>query len=101
MQTLSIIIPAFNEQSKIGRDILAADRFLTSEGMAGQIVIVDDGSTDETIKIAQKTAKTIRTECFIESLEQNRGKGYAVRTGILKSRGDYVLFADSGVCFAV
>jgi len=98
MPTLSIIIPAFNEQSKIERDILAADHFLTSEAITGQIIIVDDGSTDETVKIAQKTAKTIRAECFIEALGQNRGKGCAVRTGILKSQGDYVLFADSGVC---
>jgi len=98
MLTLSIIIPTFNEQSKIERDILAADHFLTSEGITGQIIVVDDGSTDETVKIAQKTAGTIRTECFVEALEQNCGKGYAVRTGILKSQGDHVLFADSGVC---
>jgi len=98
MLTLSIIIPVFNEQNKIQRDIFAVDRFLTSEGMTGEIIIVDDGSTDDTVKMAQKTAKTIQSECFIELLGQNRGKGCAVRTGILKSQGDYVLFADSGVC---
>jgi dolichyl-phosphate beta-glucosyltransferase len=98
MPKLSIVIPVFNEQNKISRDILAADHFLTSEGLAGEIIIIDDGSGDDTAKIAEKVARTIRSECVIESLKEHRGKGFAVRTGILKSRGDFVVFSDSGCC---
>jgi len=92
------VIPVFNEQNKISRDILAADQFLTSEGLAGEIILVDDGSKDDTAKIAEKVAQTIQAECVIESLKEHRGKGFAVRTGILKSRGDFVAFSDSGCC---
>ena len=98
MIKLSIIIPVFNEQNKISRDILAADRFLASEGLSGEIIVIDDGSTDDTAKTAQQTAEITQSECIIESLRQNRGKGFAVRTGILKSRGEFVVFSDSGCC---
>ena len=98
MIRLSIIIPVFNEQNKIGRDILAADNFLASKGLRGEIIVIDDGSTDDTAKTAQQIADTTQSECVIESLRQNRGKGCAVRTGILKSRGQFVAFADSGCC---
>jgi len=98
MIELSIIIPVFNEQKKISRDILAADHFLDSKGLTGEIIVVDDGSTDDTAKIAQQTAETTHSECIVEPLKQNRGKGCAVRTGILKSRGRFVAFADSGCC---
>ncbi|MHC4855140.1 MAG: glycosyltransferase [Planctomycetota bacterium] len=98
MITLSIVIPVFNEETKIARDILAADRFLVSENLSGEIIIVDDGSGDRTRTLAEKTAAGIQTPCVIERFEHNYGKGRAVRTGILKSRGDYVLFADSGLC---
>jgi len=98
MITLSIVIPVFNEENKIAQDILAADRFLVSENLSGEIIIVDDGSTDQTSSIAEKTAAGIQTPCVIERLGRNYGKGRAVRTGVLKSRGNYVLFADSGLC---
>ena len=98
MLKLSVIIPVFNEQNKISRDILAADRYLTSESLSGEIIVIDDGSTDDTIKTAQQVAETIQSECIIESLRQNRGKGCAVRTGVLKSRGEFVVFSDSGGC---
>ena len=98
MITLSIVIPAINEENKIARDILAADQFLVSENLSGEIIVVDDGSTDRTSVMVEKTAAGIQTPCVIERLGKNYGKGRAVRTGVLKSRGDYVLFADSGVC---
>jgi dolichyl-phosphate beta-glucosyltransferase len=98
MTELSIIIPAFNESQKIGQDILAADGFCASRDIAGEIIVIDDGSTDDTTAIARKSAAAVQTECLVERLGRNCGKGCAVRTGILKSRGDFVAFADSGVC---
>jgi dolichyl-phosphate beta-glucosyltransferase len=98
MLNLSIIIPVFNESAKVQEDILAADRFLISEGMTGEIIIVDDGSTDKTSTAAEKAANDVQTTCLVEPLGGHYGKGHAVRTGILKSGGEYVLFADSGNC---
>jgi len=97
MTKVSIIIPAFNEQHKIQQDIVAADRFLISDG-GGEIIVIDDGSTDETAMVAEKAANGIQTPCVIERFKKNYGKGRAIRTGIQKSRGESVIFADSGVC---
>jgi dolichyl-phosphate beta-glucosyltransferase len=98
MTKISIIIPAFNEQHKIQQDIAAANRFLASDNLSGEIIIIDDGSTDETSAAAKKATKNIQTPCIVERLKKNYGKGRAVRTGILKSQGEYVIFADSGNC---
>ena len=98
MINVSIIIPAFNEQHKIQQDIVAADRFLTSDNLSGEIIVIDDGSTDKTSAAAKKATANIQTSCIVERLKKNYGKGRAIRTGILKSRGKYVIFADSGVC---
>lgn len=98
MIELTIVIPALNESRKIVKDILAADKFLSSEGICGEIIIVDDGSTDGTAAIAEKTGQSTQSECIVERLSRHRGKGCAVRTGVLKSRGNVVVFADSGGC---
>jgi dolichyl-phosphate beta-glucosyltransferase len=98
MVNLSIVIPAYNEHHKIRQDILAADRFLNSEHLSGEIIIVDDGSIDHTAIHAKQAAGEVGTDCVIERLDRNSGKGCAVRTGVLKSRGEFVLFADSGNC---
>jgi dolichyl-phosphate beta-glucosyltransferase len=128
MIDLSIVIPAFNEAHKIGRDVAAAAEFLRTNGLSGEIIIADDGSGDGTAQAArasigaavgsaladrllargtptltpalsqrerEKDAATIS----IRVLElPHRGKGSAVRNGILASTGRYVMFADSGLC---
>ncbi|MCI0499484.1 MAG: glycosyltransferase [Planctomycetales bacterium] len=98
MVELSIIIPAFNEGRKIRQDILAADRFFVSRNIPGEIIVVDDGSDDATADTARRAAAEIQTPCIVEHLDRNRGKGCAVRTGMLKSRGEFAAFADSGGC---
>jgi dolichyl-phosphate beta-glucosyltransferase len=98
MITLSIIIPAFNENKKIRQDILAASEFLTHHGITGEIIVVDDGSKDETAQKASETIIPNNIEKKIIHYTPNHGKGYAVKKGIGASTGDYVMFADSGVC---
>ncbi|MEN8127646.1 MAG: glycosyltransferase, partial [Planctomycetota bacterium] len=56
MPDLSIVIPAFNERHKILKDMETADRFLNSAGISGEIIVIDDGSTDETAAAAEKAA---------------------------------------------
>jgi dolichyl-phosphate beta-glucosyltransferase len=97
---LSIVIPALDEGKKIGQDVKEAAAFLEDNGLAGEIIIVDDGSKDNTAETAKNALADppagieIKVECY----PHHRGKGYAVRTGINKSSGKYVMFADSGCC---
>lgn len=95
---VSIVIPALDEASKIRFDVEAAALFTEREKMSGEIIVVDDGSTDGTSEEARKASIPPSVNLHVISLEKNKGKGYAVRTGILASHGDVVLFADSGTC---
>ncbi|MCL5292378.1 MAG: glycosyltransferase family 2 protein [Actinobacteria bacterium] len=94
---LSIIIPAFCEEAKIGKDVRAASAYLAEKELTGEIIVVDDGSTDRTAETAKALAEGIPNLRVI-SYKRNRGKGYAVRTGIRESKGKYVMFADTGLC---
>jgi dolichyl-phosphate beta-glucosyltransferase len=95
---LSIIIPVWNEASKIALDLEDAESFFQQYQIDGEIIVVDDGSVDETAVIARETARTIRYPVRIIPLESHEGKGSAVRNGVLSSWGQLVLFIDSGSC---
>jgi len=95
---LSIVIPAFNECMKVQGDIIAAAEFLTCSKLSGEIILVDDGSADATAAVATDALAKTGASGKVIRLESNRGKGCAVRTGITASCGEYILFADSGMC---
>jgi glycosyltransferase involved in cell wall biosynthesis len=94
---LSIVIPAFKEAAKIERDIDAAFEFLSSEGLRGEVIVVDDGSPDDTAAIA-KAASSRYPALRVLSYTPNRGKGHALRYGIVRATGRNILFADAGLC---
>jgi dolichyl-phosphate beta-glucosyltransferase len=96
---LSIVVPTYNEAHKVALDIDAASRFLMEENLTGEIIVSDDGSADGTVTAARQC--TIAAPAItLKVIEQpaNRGKGAAVRAGIIASSGQFVMFADSGVC---
>lgn len=95
---LSIIIPVYNEHLKIIRDIQAATDFLLKQHLEGEIIVVDDGSTDGTADQARNAEIPDSMICRVEHFEINQGKGHAVRHGVLSSVGQAVLFMDSGHC---
>lgn len=94
---LSIVIPAYKESGKIRGDIDAASAFLTSHNLRGEIIVVDDGSPDDTAQVAQEVAKDNAVVRVIR-YDQNGGKGKALRTGILEASGRIIMFADAGMC---
>jgi dolichyl-phosphate beta-glucosyltransferase len=95
---LSIVIPVYNESQKIALDITAASLFMHRENLNGEIIIVDDGSEDDTEDAAENTELIGTATREIIRYSRHRGKGYAVRTGIAHSSGDTVMFIDSGNC---
>ena len=95
---LSVIIPAFEEQKKIARDVKAATKFLEANGLKGEIIVVDDGSQDATAETARSVPVPSAVTLNVIRYERHRGKGYGVRTGMKASTGEYAMFADCGVC---
>lgn len=95
---LSIVIPVYNESQKIGRDVAAAGTFLEKEGLTGEIIVVDDGSEDDTSGAAMSVNLPPDVSINVIRYTPNRGKGYAIRAGMARTRGEYIMFADSGSC---
>lgn len=95
---LSLIIPILNEESKIAADIRSAAEFCQGHGITTEIIIADDGSTDAGVNIARETENQLPEDISLVILENrvHRGKGAAVRSGVLAAQGEIVMFADSG-----
>ena len=95
---LSIVIPEFNEARKIARDVEAAGAFLVAQGLGGEILVVDDGSSDKSADLAAAAPVPEGVQRRVIRHQVNRGKGHAVRTGMVQTSGDVVMFADAGLC---
>ena len=91
---LSIVIPAYNESQHIGPTLEAITAYLAQHAVDAEILVVDDGSTDDTASIVAQFAQG-RAAVRLLAHEGNRGKGHAVRRGVLAARGDIVLFCDA------
>jgi len=98
MMDISIVIPAFNEAGKIGRDVEAAADFMIENGFGGEVIVVDDGSMDSTPEEAEAATVPPSIRKSVLRLERHTGKGAAVGRGVTESRGQVVLYADSGTC---
>ena len=91
---LSVIIPAFNEGKRIGRTLRTIDSYFRNEPYLYEIIVVDDGSTDDTRDLVKGLTASIRhLSCM--GRKDNRGKGYTVREGMLHAGGKIRLFTDA------
>jgi glycosyltransferase involved in cell wall biosynthesis len=93
---LSIIVPAYNEATRLGKSLRTIVTYLDEYAAESELIVVDDGSTDGTADAAREElahSKTVHTSVI--SYKLNLGKGRAVRLGLLASRGDIALFTDA------
>ena len=94
--SLSIVIPAYNEVSRIGKTLHTVVDYLNSAWPESELIVVDDGSSDHTADLAREIlAPTSSLRTSVISYKSNLGKGRAVRLGLLAARGDIVLFSDA------
>ena len=94
--SLSIIIPAYNEAIRLGKTLRIAVDYLRENWPDSELILVDDGSTDDTAELARKTFEDSgRLRTSVISYKSNLGKGRAVRLGLLAARGNVALFSDA------
>src|SRR5271155_1051741 len=91
---LSIIIPAFNEESRLPETLAKIAAWIRSDSRATEVLLVDDGSTDRTAAVAESMRAQLPTLRIISN-GVNRGKGFSVRHGMLEARGRLALFTDA------
>ena len=92
--TYSIVIPAYNERTRIGATLERVLSYVRSQGWDAEVIVVNDGSRDNTAEIVQSFAANHPTLRLIEN-PGNHGKGYSVRNGMLHARGRIILFSDA------
>ncbi|HEU0252226.1 MAG TPA: dolichyl-phosphate beta-glucosyltransferase [Pyrinomonadaceae bacterium] len=93
---VSVIIPAYNESARLGNTLRAVVDYLRNSSPESEVIVVDDGSSDQTAELARETFKEapdLRTSVI--SYKSNLGKGRAVRLGLLAARSDVALFSDA------
>jgi dolichyl-phosphate beta-glucosyltransferase len=91
---LSVIIPAYRERDRIGETLLSIEEYLKKKGFPYEVLVVLDGSPDDTAEVAKGYFGRVSNLRVIENPE-NRGKGYVVRQGLLEAKGRYRLFMDA------
>lgn len=91
---LSVVIPAFNEEGRIKKTLKKIESYLTKNDYPIEIIVVDDGSVDNTVNIVEELRKN-NGNIFLLKNKFNRGKGYSVRKGMLYAQGKLVLFSDA------
>lgn len=89
---VSIIIPCLNEEKSITECVIKARAWLSQSGMTGEVVVVDNNSTDRTSEVARQAGARV-------IFEQLRGKGNAFRTGMRESRGRYIVMSDGDATY--
>ncbi len=97
---LSLIIPAYNERFRLERNLQLVYDYLKNQNYNFEIIVVDDGSFDGTQEIVKGYQKSQDTLRLIQN-PKNRGKGYAVKTGMQQAKGDTLAFIDADLSVAL
>ncbi len=93
-QRCSIIIPAYNEAKRIPRTLEQILAFIEAKSWDAEVIVVNDGSTDDTAAVVRGFSAKYPAVCLIDNLA-NCGKGQAIRDGVRRATGDIILFTDA------
>lgn len=96
---LSLVIPAYNEQARLPYTLAEIERYVCTEQLDCEVIVVDNGSRDATSVVVQQAASRFPRLRLLRT--DRRGKGLAVRTGVLAARGQVVVFADADLSWLV
>ena len=91
---LSIVVPAYNEENRIKSTLLLINNYLQERKIKSEILVVDDGSRDKTSEVVNSLVTKIKNLKLV-FFDNNHGKGFAVKKGVEKAKGKYILFADA------
>ncbi|KPJ73038.1 hypothetical protein AMJ48_02710 [Parcubacteria bacterium DG_74_1] len=91
---LSIVVPAYNEEKRLPKTLEEISKYLSRQSYDYEILVVNDGSTDETAQITENSKSKIKNLRLINN-KKNNGKGFVVRQGMLSAKGEYRLFTDA------
>jgi len=94
MPALSVIVPAYNEAQRIAPSLEKILTYLRAQPLAWELIVVDDGSRDETASTVNGLIDGLPSARLI-AYQPNRGKGFAVRTGVLAASGQWIVFLDA------
>ena len=92
---LSIIIPAYNEEDRIVQTLNKTMEYLCAQAYSAEVLVISDGSKDSTCQVVENFASASNVSISCLEYHPNRGKGYAVRYGMCKGRGEVVMFMDA------
>lgn len=95
---LSIVIPAYNEEKRIAQSLDSLLAFLRKQQYQTEVIVVDDGSSDQTATVASSFSAIYREaghELRVLINKPNRGKGFSVKRGLIEASGEIVLFSDA------
>jgi dolichyl-phosphate beta-glucosyltransferase len=93
---LSVILPAYNEESRLPGTLRESIRYLQAQSYKSEIIVVDDGSTDRTSEVVRTYSSSPVPVIFLAHPDgANHGKGASIRLGMLEARGAYRLFMDA------
>ncbi|HKQ77902.1 MAG TPA: dolichyl-phosphate beta-glucosyltransferase [Blastocatellia bacterium] len=95
MLHLSIVIPAYNEENRIGRTLTETFDYLDKQNYSSEVIVVNDGSTDHTAQTVRNFESRSGGGLRLIENPGNRGKGYSVRNGMLQAAGEIALFYDA------
>lgn len=93
---ISIVIPAYNESERIAAPLKTIIDYLERNNVNAEVIVVDDGSSDDTARVAEQVFPKVPTIApRVIGYEGNRGKGFAVKTGLLAAKADVAIFSDA------